>query len=156
MVVFPQMAREDLVWEEREDLVFAVLARASREFALDEKRVALAGMSQGGHGAWTIAAHQPGRFRALVPVCGYGRARTVAPRVANLPIWAFHGLRDDVVDPNDTRQIVEWIRDLRRSAGLDTTSVRMTLYPDANHNAWDPAFAEEELPCWLAVQLAKR
>jgi predicted peptidase len=135
-------------------MVFKVLADAGRAFAIDPARVALSGMSQGGHGAWAIGAQHPERWRCLVPVCGYGRARTVAPRIANLPVWTFHGLKDDLVNPQDTERIVEWLRDLKRSAGLDTTTVRLTLYPDANHNAWDPAFAEEELPRWIAAQTA--
>jgi predicted peptidase len=28
-------------------------------------------------------------------------------------------------------------------------SVKWTLFPEANHNAWDPAFAEPELISWL-------
>ncbi|MFI5370683.1 MAG: hypothetical protein ACHQ52_03925, partial [Candidatus Eisenbacteria bacterium] len=78
--------------------------------------------------------------------------RTVSPRVARLPVWAFHGLRDDLVDPNDTRRIVAGIRDDRARLGLDSTLVRMTLYPDANHNSWDPAFAEADLPGWILGQ----
>ena len=32
----------------------------------------------------------------------------------------------------------------------------MTFYPDANHDAWDPAFAEPELPRWIAGWLEPR
>lgn len=28
-------------------------------------------------------------------------------------------------------------------------NVNFTLYPEANHNSWDPAFAEPELLTWL-------
>jgi predicted peptidase len=31
-------------------------------------------------------------------------------------------------------------------------SVKYTLYPDANHNSWDAAFAEPELLSWLFAQ----
>jgi predicted peptidase len=150
VVVFPQKLREDEEWEEWEDLVFAVLDRARREFGIDSTRVALSGISQGGHGVWMIGARHPRRWSCLVPVCGYGRARTVSTRVARLPVWAFHGLRDDLVDPGDTRKIVEGIRGERRRLGLDPDLVRMTLYEEANHNSWDPAYAELELPEWIA------
>lgn len=31
-------------------------------------------------------------------------------------------------------------------------SVKFTLYPEANHNSWDSAFAEPELLTWLFSQ----
>jgi predicted peptidase len=152
VVVFPQKPRQDEEWEEREDLVLGVLDDATKHGAIDPARIALTGISQGGHGVWMIGARHPERFTCLVAVCGYGRDRTVSSRVARKPVWAFHGLKDDVVDPGDTRRIVNGIRAERRRLGLDSTAVRMTLYPDANHDSWDPAFAEEALPGWILAQ----
>jgi dienelactone hydrolase len=152
VVVFPQKPREDEEWEEREAMALAALDAATREFRIDPERVSLTGMSQGGHGVWYLGARHPARWAALAPVCAYGRWRTVARRVARLPVWAFHGLRDDVVLPEETRQIVGAIRAERERLGLDPAGARMTLYPDANHNAWDPAYGEEELPRWLLAQ----
>jgi predicted peptidase len=31
-------------------------------------------------------------------------------------------------------------------------NVKLTLYPDANHNSWDAAFAEKDLILWLFSQ----
>lgn len=153
VVVFPQKPRDDEEWEEREGIVLAALDDARRAFGLDSARVALGGMSQGGHGTWMIGARHPDLWACLFPICGYGRGRTVAPRVARLPVWAFHGLRDDVVDPADTRHIVQWIRDERSRLGLDPAEARMTLFPEANHNSWDPALAHDSLAVWLAQRL---
>jgi predicted peptidase len=152
LVVFPQKPLEDEEWEEHEALVLAALDSTQREFRVDPDRVALTGISQGGHGAWMIGARHAGLWSCLAPVCGYGRARTVAKRVARLPVWAFHGLKDDLVDPQDTRKIVAALRAEREKLGLDPAAARMTLYPDANHNSWDPAYAEEELPRWMLGQ----
>ncbi len=152
LVVFPQKPQEDEEWEEHEDLVLGVLAAVRREFHVDAERIALTGVSQGGHGAWMMGARHPGMWSCLAPVCGYGRAFTVAARVARLPVWAFHGLRDDIVDPRDTERIVAGIQDERRRLGLvpdGPDGARMTLYPDADHDSWDPAYAEPELPAWM-------
>jgi len=154
VVLFPQKPREDEEWEERETLVLRVLDRARREFRIADNRVALVGISQGGHGAWTLGARHPERWSALVPVCGYGRWRTIVPRVAAIPVWAFHGMRDDLVDPADTRQILEHLVEERRRRGTPIEDARLTLFPDANHNSWDPAFAEPDLPGWILA--AKR
>ncbi len=155
VVVFPQKPLEDEEWEEREDLVFKVLDDAVKPFGIDRTRVALAGMSQGGHGVWMIAARHPGFWVCLVPVCGYGRARSVQRRAAGLPVWAFHGLKDDLVDPQDTQRIVAGLREHAAEHGLDPSQVRMTLFPDANHDAWDPAFGSDSLAAWLRGQLAR-
>ncbi len=153
IVVFPQKPTADEEWWEHEDLAFAALDDAARAYGIDTARVALVGMSQGGHGVWMIGARYPDRWRCLVPVCGYGRAQTVATRIRNVPVWCFQGLKDDVVSPHETQEIVRWLRELKRSGGLDTTNVRATFYPDANHNSWDAAFAEPELPRWIAHYL---
>jgi predicted peptidase len=149
VVLFPQKPREDEEWEEREGMVLGVLKRSRREFRLDPGRIALAGLSQGGHGAWVFGARHAALWSCLVPVCGYGRPRTLAGRVATLPLWAFHGALDDQVEPDETRRIVAAVRDERTRRGLDPAAARFTLYPDANHNSWDPAFAEPDLPGWL-------
>jgi predicted peptidase len=155
VVIFPQKPLEAEEWWEREPLALAVLDDAIAAFHVDSARVALAGMSQGGHGTWLIGARHPARFRCLVPICAYGRARAVQTRAVNLPVWAFHGLKDDVVDPADTRHCVAALLAERRARGLDTTEVRLTLFPDANHDAWDPAFATPGLPDWLIAHTEK-
>jgi predicted peptidase len=150
IVLFPQKPTEDEEWEEREAFVLRLLRAAQGTWRIDPDRVALAGISQGGHGAWVFGARHPALWSCLVPVCGYGRARTVASRAWRLPVWAFHGLQDDVVDPRDTQGIVAELARRRREAGLPEP--RMTLYPDLNHGCWATAFGEPELPAWILAQ----
>lgn len=154
VVIFPLKPRGDQEWEEHEPLVFAALEDAIRRDGLDPGRIALTGISQGGHGAWVFGARHPERWACVAPVCGYARARTTAGRIAALPVWTFHGLKDDLVLPNDTQAIVADIRVVRKQRGLDPDGVRLTLYPDANHNAWDQAYAEPGLPQWFAQHTA--
>lgn len=149
VVAFPQKPFDVEEWEEREGLVLAAADVLVRKYHVSPDRIALAGMSQGGHGVWSIGARHPARWNCLVPVCGYGRGRTVGPRVARLPIWAFHGLKDDIVDSRETQEVVRWARERREALGLDPQGIRMTLYPEANHGSWEPAFAEPELPGWI-------
>jgi len=149
LVLMPQKPSDAEEWEEHEDLVLAAIADVRSAWHVDPDRIALTGISQGGHGTWLIGARHPELFSCLAPVCGYGRVRTIAPRVAALPVWAFHGLRDDVVDPAETTAVIQEIRRLRLAAGLEADGARLTLYPNANHNSWDAAYGDPALPGWL-------
>ena len=150
VVVLPQKPREGEEWEEHEGFVLAVLRAARKAWCIDPDRIALSGVSQGGHGAWMIGARHAELWSCLVPVCGYGRALTVASRVAKLPVWAFQGLQDDVVDPRETRAIVAELERLTKAAGLPAP--RITLYHDLGHGCWATAYADSELPAWMLAQ----
>lgn len=155
VAVLPQKPGADEEWEEREDLVFAALKAVQKDFNIDPERIALAGISQGGHGAWVFGARHPERWSCLVPVCGYGRASTVASRIAKLPVWAFQGLKDDVVDPREPQAIVAALRERQKAAGLrsdDRRAARLTLYPDLGHGCWAAAFGDSMLPAWVLEQ----
>ena len=92
VVLFPQKPRDNEEWWEEEEFVLDVIKRARREYDFDSEHMALVGVSQGGHGAWMIAARNPNQWSCLVPISSYGRARTIATRIPRLPLWAFHGL----------------------------------------------------------------
>jgi predicted esterase len=59
--------------------------------------------------------------------------------------WIFHGGKDDVVTPQHSQDMVTALK----AAGA---GVKFTLYPNANHNSWDSAFAEPDLLPWLFAQ----
>ena len=58
-------------WPNFFDPVLGLVDMAIADLNGDPGRVALAGQSMGGHGAWMLAAKQPERFCAIVPICGY-------------------------------------------------------------------------------------
>ncbi|HJR74166.1 MAG TPA: prolyl oligopeptidase family serine peptidase [Luteimonas sp.] len=152
IVVFPQL-REGESWDDGADFAFAALRAASEEFQGDPDRTYLTGISLGGYGVWTLARLQPQRFAALVPVCGgIGRDTTTAPyaetaqRFRDKPIWIFHGAKDDDVLPEQSRRIAAELK------SIGARDARYTEFPDADHNAWDPAYATPELWAWMFAQ----
>lgn len=151
IVIFPQKPTHKIEWWECEDLVLAILTAVRRDYRIDEDRIALTGLSQGGHGTWMIGARHPDIWSCLAPICGYGRPKTIASRVATLPVWAFHGESDRVVPVRETIDVVAAIREAQTEAPA-IEPVRMTLYPGVDHNSWEPAYRDAELRAWLLGQ----
>lgn len=167
LAVFPQ-APEGTEWTEAAGPVaFAALDAAVREFGGDPDRIYLTGMSMGGYGTWELALQQPDRFAALVPVCGgitvdWSDARpglrahsvaaaadpfaAAAQRLKDVPVWIFHGGRDDVVPPAQSRRMDAALK----AAGA--RDARYTEFPDANHNSWDATYAHAPMWDWLFAQ----
>lgn len=142
--------REEL-WHDSHLAVIAALDATAQEVAIDPSRVYLTGLSQGGAGTWAVAAEHPERFAAIAPICGFGDPAFLAPRVGRLPIWTFHGVKDTIITPDKTTAIVDAIRSARASDPAGPEPI-LTLLPDAEHNAWDPAYRGEDLPAWLFAQ----
>src|ERR1700687_5255436 len=71
VVVIPQCLT-DHWWSEpdMEEVSLGALAAATREFKGDPKRTYLTGLSMGGYGSWALATQYPGKFAAIVPICG--------------------------------------------------------------------------------------
>lgn len=115
-------------------------------FAVDESRIYLTGLSMGGYGTWHWAAERPDRFAAIAPIAGgYHPSSANGPEVCvlkDLPIWAFHGAKDDIVLPEESINVVE---QLKACGG----NVRFTLYPQAGHDSWTITYANSELYQWF-------
>ncbi len=150
IVMMPQKPSEKLQWEEVDDLVMKMVEETKREYRIDEERIGLTGLSQGGHGVWSIGAAHPEVWSALAPICGYVEkekgtltAAGIAEKLKGVPMWVFHGEEDDVVLPEESKRVVEAMTE---AAAKD---VRLTLYPKTNHGSWDKAYGEKELPGFL-------
>jgi predicted peptidase len=112
---------------------------------VDPKRVYLTGLSDGGTGAWVWLMNNASRFAALIPVCGAG-VPSLAHRLTDIAIWAFHGDRDDTVPASGSRDMYEAIK----AAG--GTKVKYTELPGVWHDSWIKAYKTEGLVDWLYEQ----
>jgi predicted peptidase len=141
-IIFAQKPTQRAAWSDHADAVFAMIDEAKASADIDADRISLTGLSQGGCGTWEIAAKKPELFCAIAPICGYGDAEKIASGIGKVPVWAFHGEKDNVVPPAKTKAIVDAVK----AKGGDVT---LTLFPDANHNSWDKAYRSEKLAEWL-------
>ena len=77
--------------------LIAFLDEMIQTLPIDEARVYLTGLSMGGAGTWMLGNVCPNKFAAIAPVCGFGNHYFVSA-MKDLPIYAFHGDCDDVVN----------------------------------------------------------
>ena len=115
-------------------------------YPIDKNRIYLIGLSMGGFGVWDMLARFPGRFAAGIPICGGGDPFQ-AKLYCKTPIRAFHGKKDNVINPLNSINIVEAIYQL--NCNLD---IKLTLYPYENHGCWNRAIREPGLLDWLFKQ----
>ncbi len=143
IVVSPQCPK-DRWWGYESEPLLQVLAQVKADYRVDPKRVYLTGCSMGGYGAIALAARDPKQFAAVVAVCGGGNYFD-ALRLSRTPFWGFHGGKDPLIPVEESKRMVEIIK-------AHGGQARLTLYPDAGHDAWTAAYDDEALWTWLFQQ----
>jgi dienelactone hydrolase len=132
--------------------VHAFLDYALAHYNVDPARVYLTGLSCGGYGVWeSLAQFGVGRIAAAVPIAGDGRPalRSSGCALASVPIWAFHGDADDVVNPAGS---IDTITRLRTCPAPRAKQLRLTVYPGVGHESWDHAYSGsqgEDIYGWM-------
>lgn len=107
---------------------------------IDTNRIYVLGNSMGGFGTWHFLKEKPRLFAAGIPVAGYssgvGKLR--------MPIWAFHGAEDKIVDVAGARSAA---KELKRSKVF-----KYTEFPDEGHGIFRQVFSDEKTHEWLFEQ----
>jgi predicted peptidase len=141
IVVSPQCPRNRR-WEPFE--LAALLDEIVEKHKVDQDRISVTGLSMGGFGTWSLAAFQPDRFAALVPICGGGEP-IIAKLFKPIPAWVFHGAKDSAVPLERSEKMVEA---MKQAGG----NIKFTVYPEAGHDSWTESYANPELYEWLLQQ----
>ena len=128
------------------DLLLGLLKELEKSGQVDKDRMYLGGLSMGGMGTFELLWRRPNTFAAAFPICGGGAPETASKYAKKLEgIWIFHGEADSIVPVEHSRIMAGAIE---KAGG----KVKLTVYPDVNHNSWDYAFSELELLPWLFSQ----
>jgi predicted peptidase len=166
IVVMPQ-CRKNLWWIQppMQDLAIATLEAATKEFRGDTQRTYLTGISMGGYGTWRLAEKYPGRFAALVVICGGLRPppatlkahpelvkltpddnlksySDAAAKIGKVPVWVFHGSDDEIVPVTESQRM----QAAMKQVGAE---VHYTEYPGVKHVSWYKAYDDPKLFPWL-------
>jgi predicted peptidase len=147
ILVAPQCP-EGRRWES--ESLLQLLNHIAKNYAVDERRVYLTGLSMGGYGTWKLGVTHPEKFAALVPICGGGETidvllagREQGAALKTLGVWAFHGAKDPVVPLDESQRMVNALK----RAGVE--EVKLTVYPEAQHDSWTETYANPALYEWL-------
>lgn len=136
---------------------------------IDSKRVYLTGLSNGASATWHLVEKYPDIFAAAIPCSGYifnegkefkgeqGKGRYMLPtkeevkNLINMPIWAFHGEDDPVVNVKGT------LENKKEIEAMGGKRLKVTIYPKGKlktnpHASWSLAYNNSELLPWLFKQ----
>lgn len=150
-IILAPLCPANEIWQ-NEPLV-QLLDLIESKYAVDTNRVYLTGISMGGYGTWKLGLENAVRFAAIAPICGGGNMIEVilgtwdkgAP-LKTLPIWAFHGAKDDVVPLDESERIVKQLKK------FGAKNVNLTVYPEAKHDSWKLTYADPKFYDWLLLQ----
>lgn len=147
IVVSPQCPSGE-TWSN--DLLLNLLDDVIAHHAVDTRRIYLTGLSMGGFGSWSLGSQYPERFAAIAPICGGGEWLRVvlsggkkAKALKSLGVWAFHGAKDPVVKLEESERMVNAFK----KAGCQ--DVKLTVYPEAQHDSWTESYNNPELYEWF-------
>lgn len=141
IVVAPQCPKSTY-WHYELETLHALLEEVIATHSVDERRVYLTGLSMGGYGTWAMATRYPDLFAAIAPICGGGIPFTTE-QIAHLPVWAFHGEKDEDVPVSESQMMVDTLN--QHYGG----QARLTIYPDLAHNSWTVTYNNPELYEWF-------
>lgn len=142
-------------WDD--DVLLALLDDVVFRYRVDKTRVYVTGLSMGGFGTWSLAVNYPERFAAAAPICGGGNGIDVLlaegarkDALLSLPIWAFHGAKDDVVPVSESERMTAALK----RAG--SANARLTVYPEADHDSFTRTYENPKLFEWFLAHQRKQ
>lgn len=121
-----------------------ILDQVQREYSIDPSKVLITGVSMGGIGSWDLVARFPGRFAAIMSVCGAGDP-SKASLIKDTAAWLFHGEKDKVVPTKASREMVSALQ----AVGASPVYIE---YDNQEHGIWNEAYSDKAALKWFFSQ----
>jgi predicted peptidase len=142
IIVSPQCP-QDGWWSEQAEALKLLVEDIAGKYRVNSSRMYITGLSLGGAGTWSMIVKYPDLFAAAAPICGGGDPVMARYRLVKLPLWVFHGAKDNVVPLKRSGEMV----DAARAAG--NQDVQFTVYPEAGHDSWTETYNNPKLYEWF-------
>lgn len=117
-ILIPQCPA-NLVWEQMTPSVLEMIDNVKNTYQINPNKISLTGHSLGGTGVWKIGSSNSSKFSCIAPLSGSVQTNT-ASNYINIPVWAFVGSADTIVDPTSSTNIVPMINNLGGNAQIKT------------------------------------
>lgn len=144
-VLFPQSLNGWGPTSQVEDAI-RILRLIIKKYNIDESRVYVHGLSNGGGGVYQALKRAPWLFAAAIPMSAVNdggiSAQGMVEEVAKLPLWVFQGGKDNNPTPVRT---YHYIRNFRNAGG----NVRYSLYSHLGHGTWNTAYKQPDFFSWM-------
>lgn len=146
-----------------------------QNYAIDESRIYITGLSLGGQGTW-LYLEERDLYAAAIPVCGFlgsVSAPEYVDTIGQIPVWNFHGNADNVVSVINSRGIINAFTDqgefpvlthhwCRNTINLSENEISGYIdnhadliyseLPGIGHDAWNTAYRFPLARKWLFQQ----
>lgn len=145
-MIAPQCPDSAIGWnKDVANNLMALIADLTDRLPIDTDRIYLTGSSMGGFGTFNLAAKYPNVFAAAVPLCGGGDPKNAAA-LKPVPMWVFHGDKDDMVPVERSRVIVKAIQD------IGGEMIKYSELAGEGHGITGVVYAKPELHTWMFEQ----
>ena len=144
IIIAPQLPKKESAW--KPEFVDEVITFVMDRYKVDRNKVYLTGLSLGGNGVWRYAYssyNSRNKLAAIAPVAAWGdpdKACEIINR--NIPVWAFHGDRDQTIEYNRGKDMFDALADCGKE--LSVSDYRFTTFENTGHNSWAPAYQPEK------------
>ncbi|MGI9429424.1 MAG: alpha/beta hydrolase-fold protein [Bythopirellula sp.] len=159
ILVVPLIEQGGITSFDNDRLIREVIDSVEQEFKTDPQRRYLTGFSIGGFGVWHMLRKYPRYFAAGVPIAGFYFPQVdpnqpfpddpfgeLSEDIKHIPVWAFHGANDPVVNVEATRVIA----DALQAAGA---KIRYSELPSGSHAIVDEIYDVGDFPPTVVFRL---
>jgi pimeloyl-ACP methyl ester carboxylesterase len=112
-------------WEQITTPIIELIDNIAVAKSINSDKISLTGHSLGGSGTWKYGALYSNKFSCIAPLSG-SVLLSAASQYANIPVYAFVGSADTIVDPNASINIVPAINSVGGQA-------QIKIYTGATH-----------------------
>ncbi len=140
IILAPQIKSPKSSWKPKD--VDDFINFALKNYRINPNRIYLTGISMGGNGVWEYAYSEfnnPNKMAAIVPIAAWGNPNEACKIIRrNIPVWAFHGLKDTVIPLAKGQQMFNALYNCGEN--LDNTRYRFSPV-NAEHTAWPAIYS---------------
>lgn len=136
-VIIPQLPADQTGWTSASASIMQLINKVQQTYSIDPDNISLTGHSMGGTGVWSVALSYPATFARIAPLSGsIKKTTTNINKLKNIPVWAFVGGADTIVDPSSSEDMVAALQNVGGDAKIvnfesaDHFSVPALVYLD--------------------------